>query len=224
MYRAVRALFMWHEAEMESGDWRNPIRRVHSPRVPEELLEPVKIDAVKAMLRTCKGRSLADRRDQAILLALLDTGVRAREFTELRIGDIDFRTGSVLVRRGKGGKPRTVFLGKKTLKAYLAYLRARGSMEPCSPGFATLSGDPLSYSGLREVVRRRAGRAGVAAPSLHSFRRAFALACLRNNMDVYSLQRLMGHADLTVLKTYLAQNDGDLARAHASSAPVDRLL
>ena len=224
LYRAVSAFFRWYELEAEPQDWRNPIRRVRPPRVAEEPLEPAKIEVIKAMLRTCRGKALADRRDKAILLALLDTGARARELTELKLGDVDLRTGSVLVRRGKGGKPRTVFLGKKTLRAYLAYLRARRSMEPSSPGFATLSGDPLSYSGLREVVRRRAGVAGVAAPSLHSFRRAFALACLRNNMDVYSLQRLMGHADLTVLKRYLAQTDQDLARAHASSAPVDRLL
>lgn len=87
-----------------------------------------------------------------------------------------------------------------------------------------MSGDRLTYSGLRQVMRRRAIAAGVPVPSLHSFRRAFALACLRGGMDVYSLQRLMGHADLTVLRRYLLQTEGDLQVAHAKSGPVDRLL
>ncbi len=73
-------------------------------------------------------------------------------------------------------------------------------------------------------MRRRAKRANVPAPTLHSFRRAFALACLRGKMDVYSLQRLMGHADLTMLRRYLAQTVEDVRKAHARSGPVDRLL
>jgi site-specific recombinase XerD len=58
----------------------------------------------------------------------------------------------------------------------------------------------------------------------HAFRRAFALASLRGGMDVYSLQRLMGHADLSVLRRYLAQTEGDLQAAHQKAGPVDRLL
>jgi len=49
------------------------------------------------------------------------------------------------------------------------------------------------------------------------------LLSLRAGMDVYSLQRLMGHADLSVLRRYLAQTEGDLQAAHARTSPVDRL-
>ena len=71
---------------------------------------------------------------------------------------------------------------------------------------------------------RAAKRAEVPVPSLHSFRRAFALACLRSGMDLISLQRLMGHADLTVLRRYLAQTVEDLGAAHEKHGPVDGLL
>ena len=47
---------------------------------------------------------------------------------------------------------------------------------------------------------------------------------LRAGMDVYSLQRLMGHADLSILRRYLAQTDADLQIAHQKSGPVDSLL
>jgi len=88
----------------------------------------------------------------------------------------------------------------------------------------TDEGARLTYAGLRQIVRRRAVAAKVPVPALHSFRRAFALLCLRNGIDVYSLQRLMGHADLSVLHRYLAQTNSDLADAHRRSGPVDRLL
>ena len=70
-------------------------------------------------------------------------------------------------------------------------------------------------------MKRRASLADVPAPSLHSFRRAFALECLRNGMDIYSLQHLMGHADLQILRRYLAQTDQDTEVAHRRGGPVD---
>jgi site-specific recombinase XerD len=63
----------------------------------------------------------------------------------------------------------------------------------------------------------------VAAPVLHSFRRGFALNSLRNGMDDYSLQNLMGQSDLQILGRYLKQPDGDLQAAHWMASPVDRL-
>ena len=62
---------------------------------------------------------------------------------------------------------------------------------------------------------------GVTCPSLHSFRRFFALQCLRNGMDIFTLQKAMGHADLTVLRRYLAQTTEDVERAHRVAGPVN---
>jgi site-specific recombinase XerD len=69
----------------------------------------------------------------------------------------------------------------------------------------TDEGERLTYWGLNEVIRRRAKAAKVQKPGLHDFRRAFALNFLRNGGDIFTLQRLLGHADLQVLRRYLAQ-------------------
>ena len=83
----------------------------------------------------------------------------------------------------------------------------------------------LSYWVLNEIIRRRAAAAKVEKPGLHDFRRAFTLNFLRNNPgDIYSLQKLMGHADLQVLRRYLAQTDNDLHEAHRRGSPVDNGL
>jgi integrase/recombinase XerD len=87
----------------------------------------------------------------------------------------------------------------------------------------TVHGARLSKSGLRQIVRRCAQRAGLPEPGMHSFRRAFAINSLRNGMDVVTLQRLMGHADLSVIDRYLALLDEDLQRAHRQYGVVDNM-
>jgi site-specific recombinase XerD len=174
------------------------------------------------MLATCTRGTFTGDRDKALLLALLDSGCRASEFTALDVGDVNLSTGSVIIRKGKGNKSRVTFLGVKVRRELGRYLRARH--DECPALWVGRDGQRLTYAGLRQVVRRRAIAAGVPVPSLHSFRRAFALACLRGGMDVYSLQRLMGHADLSVLRRYLAQTESDLQTAHVKAGPVDRLL
>ena len=222
-YRCVKAFlrWVWAENDLES---RNPISRVRPPKVPRKQLPPVKLDDLRAILRTCDRNCFIGARDKAILLALLDTGCRASEFLALDIGDVDIASGQVRVRHGKGGKPRITFLGKRSRREIKHYWRFRQEIDEDEPLWVNSQGTRLGYEGLRQVLRRRAEMAQVEPPTLHSFRRGFALMSLRNGVDVYSLQRLMGHADLTMLRRYLAQTDADLQEAHRRSGPVDNLF
>jgi integrase/recombinase XerD len=221
-YRALRAFLRWWEEEEEPRDWKNPIAKVRAPRVPIEPLEPVSVEIVKSLLKTCRKHNFTSARDKAILMLLLDTGCRASEFVAVDVADVNMNAGEILVRCGKGGKPRMVYFNSKSRRALLVYFRFRADNK--GPLWVSREGKRLKYAGLREVIRRRAKAAGLPAPSLHSFRRAFALGCLRLGMDPYSLQRLMGHADLSILRRYLAQTDEDVRIAHERSGPVDHLL
>lgn len=219
IYRAARAFFLWYEEEYEPTNWINPARKVKAPRTTIELLEPIPVADVKALLKTCHPLVGFNIRDRAILLILYDTGLRASELCALNIEDIDLTTSTLTIKQGKGSKPRSAFLGQQARRAtriYLAYRRT-------GPAFIIRGGGRLTYNALRDIVIRRAKKAKVVSPALHSFRRAFALNCLRAGMDVFSLQRLMGHKTLTVLRRYLAQTDDDLRTAHAAASPVDRL-
>jgi integrase/recombinase XerD len=217
-FKALKTFLFWWEEEIEPEGWKNPIRKVKAPKIPNEQLQPVKLEIVQSMLTTCDS-SLIGKRDKAIMLCLLDTGTRAAEFCALNLEDIDKVYGSLIISKGKGGKTRSVFLGKKARRSVRAYFRERKDHSPAL--WITNSGTRITYWGLREIIRRRAIRANVPNPGLHDFRRAFALQCLRNGMDVYSLQKLMGHSDLQVLKRYLAQTTEDIKEAHRIGSPVD---
>jgi site-specific recombinase XerD len=221
-YRAAKALFMW--LLREGTIVKSPMALVRAPKVPEEPLEPVTLEQIRALLAVCATKSELDTRDKAVILCLWDSGCRASEFVSLTYGDIDLQSGTLMIRSGKGRKPRVTFLGAKSRRELMRYLRIRGELALSDPLFASDKGKELRYESLRDILRRRAKEAGIEAPTLHSFRRGFALDSLRNGADVYSLQRLMGHADLSVLRRYLKQTDVDLQRVHEKTGPVDRLL
>jgi len=224
VYRTLRTFLNWWERETEPEGYKNPIRKVKAPKVALKPLEPVSIANVEAMIETCQRKEFFDLRDKALLLFLLDTGSRAAETCAIHLEDIDLRNGSVLIRSGKGRKPRIVFFGKKSKRAMRVYIKSRAcqnNLTQESALWVTQKESQLTYWGLNQILRRRAMEAQIDKPSLHDFRRAFALNYLRNGGDIYSLQRLMGHADLQVLRRYLAQTTEDLQIAHHNYSPVD---
>jgi site-specific recombinase XerD len=219
-YRTLRALLRWYADEFDRLDF-NPLRKVKAPRVPQEPLNPVSLEDVRKLWNVCRGNGFTDDRDKAILLFLLDTGARAKELLQTSREDLNEITGDVLIRQGKGRKPRTVFIGRTSRRAMRAYLKQR--QDDSQALFVTDEGERLTYDGLRAIITRRAKLAGIKPPALHSFRRAFALNMLRNGIDLITLSRLMGHTDLQILKRYLAQSPDDLRAAHSRGSPVDNL-
>ena len=127
---AARAFLNFLQAEGVVAD--NPMRKVAMPRLPKKILPALSPDDVKALLRACR-----TARDRAILLCLLDSGLRALEFVNLRVGDVDLSTGAVRVRSGKGRKDRVAFLGAKARKALTRYLMERRDLAPDAPLWAS---------------------------------------------------------------------------------------
>ncbi len=222
--RAIRAWlnFLVREGELAES----PMRKVKMPKPDNRILPAFTPADVQALIDAC-----LNGRDKAIVLCLLDTGLRASEFVALNVGDVDMASGAVMVRQGKGGKDRQVYMGAKTRQALQRYLRRRkdagtmGASPPLWVSLATMTkGNRLRVAGLRQVLTRLGRRAGVDHCHPHTFRRTFALWSLRAGMDIYSLQRLMGHADLTMLRRYLALVEADLQTAHRRHGPVNSHL
>lgn len=219
-YRSLKSFLRWFENEVEPEDWKNPINKVKPPKLNKEILDPVNIDDVQKMLSTCTNDFLG-RRDKAIILFLLDTGVRASELLSISLKEINPIMGDVVIRLGKGGKSRVVYLGVKARKAVRAYLRLRDDNSPFL--FVTDDGEHLTYWGLKMMMRRRAILANVKTPQVHAFRRWFALNSLRLGMPLYSLKTLMGHSDLQVLERYLKLVESDVKEAHQKYSPLDNI-
>jgi len=135
---------------------------------------------------------------------------------------LDLRDGKIIIRKGKGRKFRVVFISKKTRQAIHLYLSKRTDYTPHL--WITNMNQQLKYSGLRQIIRRRSKDANIETPSLHSFRRYFAIQMLRGGVDIFSLQKLMGHSDIQILRRYLQQTEEDIRSAHQLGGPVSQLL
>lgn len=223
-YRTLRAVINHYVRAYEPVNFRNPIQRIKAPERSKQVLEPITQEQLKILIGSCQQGSFHGDRDAAIFATLMDTGVRASELVGTDIRDLQLNHGSLRIRHGKGEKARTVFVGTNCKKYLRRWLRHRDDAQPDDPLFTTTMDDRLTYWGLKNMLADRAERCKLEPkPSLHSFRRGFAIACLRNGMDVYSLQHLMGHADLQVLRQYLKQTDEDLYKAHLTASPLDKM-
>lgn len=199
---------------------KSPFAKVQMPRLEKKILEAFSPEEIKLILKSCRSE-----RDRALCLFLLDTGVRASELIALNVDDVDLKTGMVIVRLGKGQKGRTTYVGARTRKQLRRYFAERDALKGREAAFATeWAGKRMTLSGLIQVMGRLQVRSGVTICTCHTFRRTFALSCLRNGMNIYVLARLMGHADITVLRHYLPLVEDDLQDAHARFGAVDNLL
>ncbi|MHB1295300.1 MAG: tyrosine-type recombinase/integrase [Anaerolineae bacterium] len=225
----ARGIKTWLRWLVTEGDLNaSPMTRVRMPRLAKRVPEPFTPEQIQQLLAACPRHTPRGARDYALLLALLDTGLRASELLSLHVGSLDMRSGLCTVL-GKGDKQRQVRMGAKARGAVLRMLGHRGDTGAGAPLWLAYdryghAQGPLSLSGLQTLLRRLGARAGVTPCGPHRFRRTFALWCLRDGMDLHSLRLLMGHSDLTILQRYLALAGEDIERAHAAHSPADRLL
>lgn len=243
----------WTWAVAESYADHHLMREVDTPHPATAIIQPFSREEVQALLKsvefttpwtTCpRIRSSRPpaivRRDRALILFLLDTGVRAAELCALTIGDVDLKSGSAVVvgksRLNAGqGKRRVVQFGNQTRKALWEYTIHRdppSSPLPPPPGrgpgwglgpfFTTSDGRPLDRRHLATHLRRLGARAGISNVHPHRFRHTFAITYLRNGGDVFTLQQLLGHSSLDICRRYLAIAQADCATVHRRAGPVD---
>jgi Phage integrase family len=127
--------------------------------------------------------------------------------------------------RGKGSRERMVPVGSTARQAIVSYLGQRGPGQPEDALFLGRRGE-ISSRGLQHMLRRLKGRVGVTGRlSPHSLRHTFARSYLVNGGDVFSLQRILGHTTLDMVKRYVALAEFEIVRRlHAFASPADRLL
>lgn len=216
-YRAIRAWLNFCVAEEMLTT--SPLAKVKAPKLPKLILPALTVEQAKKVIVACKSD-----REHATVLFLLDTGVRAAELCGLNGSDINTKSGAVMIRQGKGQKDRQVYLGTKARKHLLRYYIERGRPEDKQPVWISeKTGKRLTRSGLAQMLRKLSKRAGVTVTA-HMLRRTFALWSLRSGMNIYVLQRLMGHEDIAILRRYLELVEDDLQQGHERFGAVDNNL
>jgi site-specific recombinase XerD len=190
------------------------------PPSPSEIL-PFNRDEVASMLNAA-GDGNTPKRDMAMLLLLLDTGIRAGELCSLVLSDMFWVTRRILIRHGKGDKERVIKFSEPTYDAMIAYLDSRGIVERKGtiPLFSTKYKKPFNIGRVRKIIDKVSRDSGVVDAHAHRFRHTFAVEFLRNGGNIYTLQKLLGHTTLEMCKRYLALSQIDLDRDIDKASPV----
>jgi integrase/recombinase XerC len=205
-FRAVRSFYAWALAEEEIE--ANPAARLRGPKVDEA---PVKVATeadYRKMLAVCPKRTLAGRRDAAILAVLWATGARRAEVSRLDVDHLDMDHGTIIIGRSKNGTPRRVPLDVDALAALDRWLRHRG-YEP-GPLFPSEHGGRLTPNGIGQMIVRRNDEAGTDL-SAHQFRRALAARWLRAGGGESALRSMAGWKSPAMVGRYTRMNAEELA-------------
>ena len=239
LYVSLASFFTWASREF---DLSNPMKNIPRPRVPEDPpVEPFKKEDVELLIKACDfcEEAVTDRRrkfimqrstgkrDKAILLTLLDSGLRAGELCALRIADVDMKTGRVQIRSGeagraKGGKGRVVYLGKSARRFLWRYLAEREEGDdPDAPLFIGKFHRAFNRDALRQLINSLGAKAGVKKCHPHRFRHTFAITYLRSGGDIFTLKSLLGHGSLEMVEHYARIAEVDVEAAHRKASPAD---
>jgi len=198
--------------------------KVVKPRV--KVIKPYTREEVAKMIAVCDwdyehNAKFLGSRSKAIILVLLDSGVRLSELIGMTLQDINTSNGNIRVT-GKGSKERIVRIGKVAQKAlwrYLMYRPDNGYQEL----WLSEEKRALSCRGVQCLVRKLKERAGIkGSGSVHRFRHTFALNFLRADKNVFNLQYLLGHSELEMVRRYTATlGMEDALKAHEKASPAD---
>lgn len=222
--RSLSAFFRW--AVKEHYLTANPMEKVESMKMPKQLKDIFTDEELKRLVKACDTYPEAIRwRNRALLLLLLDTGMRSAELCGLLLQNIadDFQRAKVL---GKGMRERWVPLGHATREAVFKYINfyRPNPIRPAKNAFLSGHGRVLNNGTLSLILRELGERAGVAKCNPHKFRHtALTLFYKNSNGNLFLTQMLAGHESPTTTRIYAHMNTVDLEDVHRRASPVGGL-
>jgi integrase/recombinase XerC/integrase/recombinase XerD len=222
--RALKAFSSWLSAEGYTSD--NLLANIKLPKAPVKIIEPLTTTEVDTLISTQNPLTAIGARNIAILITLLDTGLRNSELSGLRFEDAHIEEGYLKVT-GKGNKERLVPIGalaQKVLWRYVFHFRPEPVNEVNNCLFLTLDGNCLQTNAVKLLLRRWGKKARVPRLHAHLCRHTYATNYLTHNCgDVFRLQRILGHSTLEMVNRYVHYASAQsMIQSHPSS-PVDHL-
>lgn len=196
------------------------------PRFPKLAAAPRRLpvvlaeDEMQALLAQPDRATVLGCRDVAILTLMYAAGLRVSEVCALRLPDVDWQAGRILIR-GKGGKQRYVPLDETVEPVLKAYLAVRPN--PGDVLFVSKKGGALTPRALQHMVKKYAGAAALAKPiTPHKLRHTCATHLLQEGGHLVAISRLLGHQSVNTTQIYLHVTIHDLKQL-AQHHPVRRM-
>ncbi|MBQ3713335.1 MAG: tyrosine-type recombinase/integrase [Spirochaetia bacterium] len=231
--RKISALRKFYDYKIRENETDfNPFDYVKSQRVDKKLPtfmtqgELNQVDSLAVEKESL--HPMLGARDEALFSFLYASGCRISEALSIKVRDLDFSSGQVLIT-GKGNKQRFVFFGKNTAEILKSYLILRQQVVTekgtgTEALFIDYKGNALTARGATWILRQYKLRAHIDKNvTLHTFRHTFATHILEGGADIRAVQELLGHAGLSTTQIYTHVGIGRLKDIHRSTHPHGKM-
>jgi site-specific recombinase XerD len=221
--RVLKAFSSWLYEEEYTN--LNRLRNLKLPKATTKIMEPLKPEEIKKVIDMIKGKSYSRERNHAVLVTLLDSGFRASELAIITLSNLNLKDGYIRII-GKGDKEHIVPIGKfvqMELLHYIEKIRPQVYSGDCNNLFLAQGGKPMTPNTVKMVFSKLARSSGVHRLHAHLCRHTFATRFLINGGDVFTLQRILGHSTLEMVRHYVNLASNDIIIKHQSCSPLDRL-
>ena len=239
-----KTLSNYHSTLSTFFDWmitnklitKNPVKFVQRAKPERRVVGPVPKEEIKLLMKavtrtnpysrpgkkTCFNKLPEAERNVGILLFFLDNGVRLSVLWDLKIKDLDLKKKRVCILE-KGAKERFVPFSPRTSQAIWKYHTRRGEIYPEDFVFTTENNRQLRRGYIQKMLERATERAEISHIHPHRIRHTFAVNYLRAGGDVFTLQMILGHEHLEMVRQYSRLAQSDIKRAHRRASPVEFL-
>ncbi len=198
--------------------------KIELPKIPERTVEFLTRGELERLFQTIDVSTNQGLRNRAILETLYSTGLRVSELQALNRKQVDLKRKEFMVR-GKGRKPRIVFISDRCAKWISRYLSTReDNFQPLfvnygrgRPGDDISKGEKrrLSTYSIQDMVRKTALHAGIVKKvTPHILRHSFATELLQNGADIRAVQEMLGHSSITTTQIYTHVTNRRLKEIH----------
>lgn len=202
----------------------NPTKDIKKLKNRKKEIEVFNPDQLRRFFNAIEKNTWIGIRDRTICLVLLECGLRQNEILNLQVSDINWEQNYILVRHTKTFQMRKVPITDQTKKALKRWLLVRGEAKT-EQLFCSITNLKLSPRGLHQIIVKYGKKAKIEGVrcSPHTFRSTCASIYLKNSGDLFSLQRIMGWADISMAKVYVKFMHEDVAELHKKHSPLNNL-
>lgn len=218
----LKAFFTYcvEEEYLKENPLQNLKRKKAEPRIVN-----IDLDILRKLLTLPDKKTYTGLRDYTIMLLQLDTGIRPSEAFNLMMDDVDLDTLQVTIKaeNAKTRKSRVLPISSITAKAIRKLITSRAEVWGNAPLLCSCEGTAMNASIYWHRLNEYSKKLGYHI-SPYDLRHAFALNFLRNEGNVFALQRTLGHSDLSMTKRYIALTQEDLKIQHQKASPLNTLI
>jgi integrase/recombinase XerD len=202
---------------------KNPMEKIKLLQQEKTMIRTYSDEDIKALINYYNGKTYLQVRNKTIIMILVETGIRNSELRNIKLEDV---YDDVIRVSGKG-KTRHVPISNHLKKQLIKYMRARKTYEraqECPYLIVSTGGRRVSLEVPLEVLKRAGKAANIDVKlHVHSLGRYYAQTMLGNDVDLYTVSRLLGHSNITTTQIYVQSTEDKVIMQRGMKSPLSKI-